>query len=522
MNLATDAWIPIVWSDGKPGIVSLREAFARGEEIRDLVVRPHERIALMRLLICIAQAALDGPADFDDWRVCREHIVPSALTYLDQWRKVFELFGSGQRFLQVANLKKHRGKTKGDEGGECNSTSKLDMALATGHNATLFDNAGGSVRTFAPSELALMLLTFQCFSPGGRIGVALWHGRETAGKGSSDHAPCLAGGMLQAFLLGDTLAATLWKNLMTKQKAEEFFGKNSWGKPVWEWMPEGLGDREAIRNANRTYLGRFLPLTRLIWLASDGRTLLLANGLEYGSYAETGWREPSATVVMRSVRGQRTRVVLPASIEKAPWRELHSLTVKPVGRKPGGPLALGNINFDEPAFDLWVGGLVANKAKPVDSTESVCHIPVGMLNEASQKVYEKGVKLADNMEFRVMRAISDFYRELGVHLDRSEMKARRRQIRSNVATRFWTDMENAAASLLELAATLETPGLKSEWHKTPWGQAIWRAARASYERACPHETSRQLRAYALGWKSLFTAPAEPGGVEKETEQEVEA
>jgi len=257
MNLATDAWIPIVWSDGKPGIVSLREAFARGEEIRDLVVRPHERIALMRLLICIAQAALDGPADFDDWRVCREHIVPSALTYLDQWRKVFELFGSGQRFLQVANLKKHRGKTKGDEGGECNSTSKLDMALATGHNATLFDNAGGSVRTFAPSELALMLLTFQCFSPGGRIGVALWHGRETAGKGSSDHAPCLAGGMLQAFLLGDTLAATLWKNLMTKQKAEEFFGKNSWGKPVWEWMPEGLGDREAIRNANRTYKAAF-------------------------------------------------------------------------------------------------------------------------------------------------------------------------------------------------------------------------------------------------------------------------
>ena len=522
MNLATDAWIPIVWSDGKPGIVSLREAFERGEEIRDLAVRAHERIALMRLLICVAQAALDGPADYDDWSACRERIVPSALAYLGRWRHVFELFGSGQRFLQVANLKKPNGKTKEDEGDEGNSTSKLDLALATGNNATLFDNAGGSERTFTPAELALMLATFQCFSPGGRIGVTLWHGKETAGKGSSDHAPCLAGGMLHAFLLGDKLAATLWKNLTTKQKVAEFFGKNSWGKPVWEWMPEGLGDGKAVQNANRTYLGRLVPLTRAVWLASDCRTLILANGLEYGSYGESGWREPSATVVIRSVRGQRTGVVLPASIEKAPWRELHSLTVKPVGQKPGGPLALENINFDEPAFDLWVGGLVANRAKLVDSTESVCHIPVGMLNEASQNVYEKGVKLADNMEFRVMRAISDYYGELGVHLDRSEMKARRRQIRSNVATRFWADMENAAASLLEVAATPETRGLKSEWHKTAWGQAVWRAARVSYERACPHETSRQLRAYALGLKSLFTAPAEPGGVEKETEQEVEA
>ncbi len=522
MNLTTDAWIPIVWSDGKSGMVSLREAFERGEDIRDLGVRAHERIALMRLLICIAQAALDGPADYDDWRACRERIVPSAPAYLDQWRNVFELFGSGQRFLQVSYLKKPSGKTKGDEDGEGNSTSKLDLALTTGHNAVLFDNAGGSQRTFVPSELALMLVTFQCFSPGGRIGVALWHGKETAGKGSSDHAPCLAGGMLHVLLIGDSLAATLWKNLTTKQKTGEFYGKNSWGKPVWEWMPQGLADRKAVQNSSRTYLGRLVPLTRAIWLASDCRTLLLANGLEYGSYAESGWREPSATVVTRSVKGQPARVVLPASIEKAAWRELHSLTVKPVGRKPGGPLALENINFDEPTFDLWVGGFVANKAKPVDSTEPVFHIPVEMLNETGQEVYEKGVKLADSTEFRLMRAISDYHKELGVHLDRSEMKARRRQIRNNVAAQFWADTENAVPSLLQVAAAPESLGLRSEWHKTTWGQAVWRAARTSYERACPHETPRQMSAHALGLKTLFTARAQPGGVEEETEQEVEA
>ncbi len=279
------------------------------------------------------------------------------LDYLNRWRHAFELFGNGQRFLQVANLKKPATKSIDRDDDEGNSTSKLDLALATGNNTTLFDNAGGSERPFAPGKLALMLTTFQCFSPGGRIGVALWNGQETAGKGSSNHAPCLAGGMLHALLRGENLLATLHKNLMTKRQVEQFFGQNSWGRPVWELMPKELGDVEAVRNANRTYLGRLVPLTRAIWLADDCRSLILANGLEYGSYAEDGWREPSATIVTRTVKGQPMRDVLRASIEKAAWRELHVVTVKSISQNTnGGPAALENIS-DEEAFDLWVGGL---------------------------------------------------------------------------------------------------------------------------------------------------------------------
>ncbi|MBZ5514847.1 MAG: type I-E CRISPR-associated protein Cse1/CasA [Acidobacteriia bacterium] len=516
MNLTTEAWIPIVWNEGKPGTVSLREAFERGHEIRDLAVRPHERIALVRLLICIAQAALDGPSDQDHWEACRPRIVPSALEYLNRWRHAFELFGNGQRFSQAANLKKATTKSNGDDDDEGNSTSKLDLALATGNNTTLFDNAGGSERAFTPGELALMLTTFQCFSPGGRIGVALWNGKETAGKGSSDHAPCLAGGMLHALLRGDNLLATLHKNLMTKRQAEQFFGQDSWGRAVWELMPQRLADAEAVRNSNRTYLGRLVPLTRAIWLADDCRSLILANGLEYESYAD-GWREPSATIVTRTVKGQPTRVLLPASIDEAAWRELHALTVKAVGQNPGGPAALQNIADDQEAFDLWVGGLVANKAKPLDTTESVFHVPSAMLKEPSQMVYEAGVRLAETMAFRVKRAASVYHKELGDNLDRPEMKNRRQQIQSNAAAQFWTDIESALPRLLEVAAAPESLGLKSEWNKTAWGQSLWRAARAAYERACTRETPRQIRAYALGLKTLFAAPAESAevGTEKE-------
>jgi CRISPR system Cascade subunit CasA len=519
MNLATEAWIPIVWNGGKPGTVSLCDVFECGGEIQDLAVRPHERIALMRLLICVAQAALDGPADYEDWKGCQPRIVPPALEYLNRRRHAFELFGNGQRFLQVANLKKSAKESDGDD-DEGNSTSKLDLALATGNNTTLFDNAGGSDRTFTTAELALMLTTFQCFSPGGRIGVALWNGRETPGKGSSNHAPCLAGGMLHSLLRGEHLLSTLQKNLLTKRQAEQFFGQDSWGHPVWELMPQQFADAVAVRNANRTYLGRLVPLTRAIWLADDCSSLLLANGLDYGSFTEDGWREPCATIVTRTVKGQPKRVVLQASIEKAAWRELHALTVKAISQNSnGGPAALQNISDDE-AFDLWVGGLVANKAKPVDTTESVFHIPATMLKETSQMVYEEGVRWAEVTEFRVMRAVSVYHKELGDNLDRPEMRNRRQQIQGNATAQFWTDIESAVPGLLEVAARADSLGLNHQWHGTVWGRSVWHAARAAYERSCPHETPRQIRASALGLKTLLAAAAQQA--HSETEQEAEA
>src|SRR5439155_23433292 len=112
--------------------------------------------------------------------------------------------------------------------------SKLDLALATGNNATLFDNGGGEDRIFEPAQLTLNLLSFQCFSPGGRIGLALWGGEETTGKGSSDHAPCLAGSMLHAIIRGEDLESTIYLNMLTKSQVADLFGSHRWGRPHWE------------------------------------------------------------------------------------------------------------------------------------------------------------------------------------------------------------------------------------------------------------------------------------------------
>ena len=527
MNLTTDAWIPIVWNDGNPGRVSLRDAFERGERIRDLAVRPHERIALMRLLICIAQAALGGPDDHDEWQRCRPHIVPSVLEYLGRWRHTFELFGDGPRFLQVANLEKPATKGMGDEDDDGNSVSKLDLALATGNNTTLFDNAGGSERDFEDAHLALTLLTFQCFSPCGTIGVALWNGRPTLGwssypkikPGQSKHAPCLSGNMLHAYLRGRNLLESLHSNLITKKQVVGFCGQDAWGQPEWERVPSDPTDECVVRNATMSYLGRLVPLSRSVQLANDRRSMVLANGLEYPGFPE--WREASATVVTRSAKKGPQREALSAFVDRDTWRELHALTVIAADKNTnGGPVALQNLANDAD-FDLWAGALVAaGNGKLVDSTESVFHVPSAMLAETSQMVYEDGVRLANDTELRLRQAVSVYHKACGDNLHRPEMKYRRQLIQSNATAQFWTDIESAVPCLLEVAATPQTLGLSREWHKTAWGKRLWRAAGTAYERACPHGTPRQMRAYALGLNALRGTPKRQAKVETEEEVEV--
>jgi CRISPR system Cascade subunit CasA len=89
MNLTTDPWIPAVRADGTRDLFSLQGLFANAHELGDLAVKPHERIALMRLLLCIAQAALDGPEDESAWEQCGPLIQPRVREYLKKMEPLF-------------------------------------------------------------------------------------------------------------------------------------------------------------------------------------------------------------------------------------------------------------------------------------------------------------------------------------------------------------------------------------------------------------------------------------------------
>ncbi len=234
-----------------------------------------------------------------------------------------------QRFLQVLNLKATKAE---DEEG--NSVSKLDMALATGNNPTLFDNSGGGGRTFPPEQLALMLLTFQCFSLQTPFGVANWNGKPTRGSPSHNNptgaaksgktyagdATCVGGGMIHAIIIRQqSLLHTIWANLPVRGSVLRLPGYEGWGRPVWEKPPAGPDDVALAR----TYLGRLVPFTRAILLSEDLATAVVSNGLHYVAPTPDGVREIMGTVFIPNKKQADKRSLLRADVTKALWRQIH-------------------------------------------------------------------------------------------------------------------------------------------------------------------------------------------------------
>lgn len=494
MNLVTDPWIPVTFQNGTYESLNLKSTFERSQDIQDLNACPHERIAIMRLLICITNAALNGPKDEEEWEECLENIIPAVLRYLKDWQSSFELFGEKTAFLQISGLEVPLKENSKDEDSGKKEISKLDFSLATGNNTTLFDNkANGELRAFAPDRIIRMLLSFQCFSPGGRIGVASWNSEDTKGKGSSLHAPC-TGSMVHTLIRASNLLFTIHLNLLNQKQIEQVYGLNSWGKPVWESMPTSLNDEYSIFNATRTYLGRLLPLSRAIRLL-DCRFMILANGLDYEGYPS--FREATATTILGKeiAKKESTIRLLTISPQKAVWRELHSILLwnRNKSLNLSGPLALSNLD-GKLSIDLWTGALITDKAKIIDSVESVFHIPAEMFNDVGRLIYEEGIQYANQGLAALEEAIKVYAMKLGENASNSIAKAR---------LMYWTAMENKVDLLIQLA---RNPFINTEdknFHDSKWGKAVWERMQNTYDMVCLHSTSRQLEAYSRGKNYLI-------------------
>ncbi len=482
MNLTIEPWIHALRADGRRELFSLQDLFAQAHELRDLAVKPHERIALMRLLLCITQAALDGPADEGGWENCQPLIQPRVRDYLERWRAAFELFGDKGRFLQFTNLQ------SGKESDDGNAATKLDLMLATGNNSTLFDNVAGERRTVLSARSASNLLVFQCFSPGGRIGVAKWNGRETAGKGSSKHAPCTPSSMVHTFLLGRNLLEILCQNLLTKEAVTDAYGESRWGKPVWELPVENAADTVAVENATRTHLGRLVPLSRAIRLTDGGLSIILANGLDYPIFP--AFREATATVIKR----KDELAILPAKTSRSLWRQLPAISVRrrAGADAPSGPLALNHAATTAETV-LWVGALVTDKAKIEDFVESTYSLPPGMFSEFGRAAYEKGVAYAEEREAALIQSVKVYASSLKVAAPAYD-RARHH---------LWTRVEQYLSALFELARNTD---LAADLPNCAWGKAVQAAAFNAYEQSCPRQSPRQIEAYVLGLRKLTFRP----------------
>ena len=473
MNLVVDPWIPVLPSNAEKTLVSLEQLFGEGDRICDLAVNPVQRIALTRLLICITQAALDGPQDEEDWFHCASRIPDAALTYLHKWQDRFELYGENA-FLQARQLQPLHNAT----------LDKLDFGLAAGNNATLFDHgACPEGRSHSRPWCALELLTYQCFSPGGRIGETKWSGEATTG--TSEHAPAVAGSALHAILVGDVVIETLWLNLITKELVDSL-PNMSFGRPVWEM--EALPSVAGSAGGTRSYLGRLVPLSRAIALHQSVSNMTLANGVSYPKLPDQ--REAMATVVRRGKGAKERDMYVAVNLSRHPWRELASLVTLPTREAVGGPLALKHLAFleEDPTLDVWTGGMAADKGKILDVAEWRFSLPVSLLATESLHRYETGVDLARDAEGVLRAAIKTCHTDL--HVDAKQIPYETAQVH------YWSSLDNRFGALVEAAST---PAAELN---TAWYPIVRAAMEDAYAHACPHTTPRQIQAFAHGRQKL--------------------
>lgn len=488
MNVAFDRWIPVVDAAGERQLASLCSVLTEGGQYADLAVRPHERVALMRLFLCVAHAALDGPKNYDEWCEVPKRLPDAAQVYFEKWRDSFELFHPTKPWLQVAGLK----PAKENDEKAYTPLAKLDFSLASGAAATLFDHDGtnNSERCFDPPQLALGLLSIQNFSTCGLLSRPLWNGVAT--PDSAKDAPCITSSMYHVFLVRKSLAETICVNLCDLDELSMFMNgsiQDDWlGRPVWEMMPKDQSDS----GPTETFLGRLTPVSRVIKLFANSPRMLYGEGLRYPTYPDFS-REFNTSVVIRKTKKKEDRFLVGAKLNIRPWRQLDAiLQYNLPGKTLSHAINLGHL--DGEPIDIWVGALVRNPGKQdiLDSVESRFHISEQFRTEIGCATYATEIQKAQFVSGILNDAVNNYRSEL----DPSDGKG----LGSTAAIHYWTIVESNLNLLMGLVESIGTDEVESE--KLKWRSYLYRAAREAYTVACGQETPRQRKAFAKGWQEL--------------------
>jgi len=473
-NLIEEDWIPVLMKDGSHRRVSLGEVFAQGDKIADLSMVAYERISVMRLLICIAMAALDERDLVDEaaWRTSRAKIPPAVAAYFAKWHDRFNFYGP-HAFMQPDGLAISKD-------GNPAKIDKIVFAFSSGNNGTLFDHdAVASCRKIEDSDRVLAMLSYQNFSAGGQHPKCIWDGEET--PISVTAGPLREKNMVHTFLSGADVFETIWLNLPTGVMLETI-PQNVLGRPIWELQSL---DRKTLGASiiSSTVLGRLVPLARVMKFTRDCGEICLGNGIKYDGFPMSRVME-SAIRIHRSSQDVNELRYVSLSLEEAVWRNLHAILAR---RENHGALAMGHLSPDMGgSFTVWSGGLLTDgKAKDVAIVEWRFTMPYAALEDKSLAMYENGVGVANNWSKKQLFFAAKNYCE-AMKIDGTG------NVLSRARVFFWDALEKEQPKLVHIVCD---DGDMAEWERL-----VAETARKAFERACPHQTGRQIAAYvqALG------------------------
>lgn len=479
-NLIDEPWIPIT----DIGRVSLHQLFT-DSTCRALGGNPVEKIALMKLLLAIAQAAAT-PEDEDAWRALgAQGLADMCLTYLDRWHDRFDLYGD-MPFLQMPAI----------AAAEIKSYGTVLPEVATG-NTTLL-NSGQVERALTDAEKAVLLVSQMGFALGGKKtdnkvvltpgypGKSNDKGKPSTGK----PGPAVAHmGLLHSLLQGENLQQSLWLNLLTREQLDQShrFPKGI-GVAPWQQMPAGEDDSIA-RDLKQSLMGRLVPVCRFCLLTGDG--LHYSEGVAHPSHKEGAW-DPSVAV-NQSGKDNKALWVNP---EKRPWRELTALLGFIAQQQGTGfdclhlVAGIGRACETVNVFAIWSGGLrVSSNAGEQyvsgtdDFVESVTWMHSAALNKLWFDQLRTEMNLLDELAKNLYGRVLGYFKTQLV--DGGDLAAQATQ-------QFWQLCERDFQRLLDHCGQGEAHvAARHQLRRLFAGYA-----QQAYDHYCPKDTARQLDAWA--------------------------
>lgn len=354
-SLIDEPWILVRFLNGEIKEVSIREAFARAMEIRDIVGElPTQTFAIVRLLLAILLRSLDPIRDpVSEWRTLWNSDEPFAVLtdeYLEKFRDRFDLLHSSEPFYQVAGL-----RTANDK------TSNLDKLIADVPNGIPFftTRQKRGIESISLAEASRWLVHCHAFDTSGIKSGALKDSRVQKGKGYGI-GTAWAGSLGGVLIVGRNLRETLLLNLVLATPTGEPI--SSGDLPTWERKQltsavEGNGERLPVGQADLfTWQSRRIRL-----IVDDTRVtgVIIANGdpLKPQDFNHIQNIEPM-TSWRRSERQEkivgRQLVYMPKlhNPDRAMWRGLAALLPQgdrdkqsKVGSKTLPPLSLNWVRY---------------------------------------------------------------------------------------------------------------------------------------------------------------------------------
>lgn len=478
-NLIDEPWIPLAGA----GVASLKQVFSAQAPLM-LGGNPIQKMALMKLLQAISQAAVT-PADEAEWEsLTIQDFAQRCRAYLNEWHGHFYLYGD-RPFLQMPAI----------AAAEVKSYGAVLPEIATGNTTIVFQTQHES--PLSDAEKATLLVTQMGFALAGKkvdnsvVLTAGYKGKQNEkGKPSSGKAGPSVGfmGYLHSIAITKSLLGSLYLNLLTAEKIRSCGHYAAGvGIPPWERMPDGE-DCAVARDLRGSLMGRLVPLSRFCLLADPG--LHYSEGIQHPDY-KSGGVDPTLTI-NRSGKDPKVLWVQP---EKRPWRELSAL-LGIVTASDGGSeslqLSVGiprAARLAEPVA-IWSGGLSlsANAGEQYcgatdDYVDSITWLTPDAINADSFQWLSQELLVLNDIEKAMRSGVMGYLTKLGRDPDTAK-----RMIQKAI-TEYWRQCEVLKDQLIAACAATHV-------ERALIRLRFIEIASRLFDSTCSQETARQIAAWA--------------------------